>query len=146
MTRLREDVVVTLAMTAGVAAAVIAAARLSPVARAAPLAVAAPTLVLLAIELVRPRVQPPGAKKTASRAAERAMVGWIAVLLGGSVLFGMTWGLPLFVWLYLRLRARESVAVASAAALALWLVLFGVLSAILHVRLYEGLLHSWLMT
>jgi hypothetical protein len=145
VTRVREDMVVTLAMAAGVAAAAVAAGRLSPVARLAPLAVAVPTLVLLAAELVRQLARPTDTTSTASRAAERTMLGWVAVLLGASLVLGMTWGLPLFVLLYLRLRAGERVTVAAMAAVALWVVLFGVLSAILHVHLYDGLLHAWLM-
>jgi hypothetical protein len=143
VTRVREDVLVTVAMAAGVAAAAVSAAGLSPVARMAPLAVAVPTLVLLGIELVRRRTRPDRAKQPASRAEERIMLAWIAVLLGASVVFGMTWGLPLFVLLYLRLRARESVTVAVVAAVALWLVLSGVLSAMLHVHAYRGLLQAW---
>jgi hypothetical protein len=145
VTRVREDVLVTVAMAAGVAAAAIAATRLSPVARLAPLAVAVPTLVLLAVELLRQQTHPTDTSSTASRAAERAMLGWLAVLLGASVVLGMTWGLPLFVLLYLLLQARARLTVAAMAAVALWLVLFGVLSAILHVHLYDGLLHGWLM-
>lgn len=144
MTRFTEDTVLTIAITAAVAAAAWAAMSLSPVARTAPLVVAVPTLGLLVVELVRSRGRAATPTTPAVRAAEGAMVGWVGVLIGACLLFGMTWGLPLFVGGYLRFRARESWMTAAVTAWGLWLVLFGVLWAILHVRVYDGLLLPWM--
>lgn len=147
MIRVREDLVVTLVMTAGVAGAAVAAMGLSPVARLAPLVVAVPTLGLLAVEILRWRrtSAADGDPAPSRRGAERTMLWWVGGLLGASAVVGMDWGLPLFVLLYLRLQAREGWGLSVIASLALWLILVGVLSALLHVHVYEGLLRAWLL-
>lgn len=146
MIRVREDLVVTLVMTAGVAAAAIAAMGLSPVARLAPLVVAVPTLGLLVVEILRRRgtAAADGEPAASRRGAERTMMAWVGLLLGASAVVGMDWGLPLFVLLYLRIQAREGWGLAVGASFALWLILVGVLSALLHVHVYGGLLRAWL--
>ena len=146
MTRVREDLVVTLGFAACATFFLVQSAGLSRVARTAPVLVAVPTLVLCAIELARQWRRPAVAGKGSPglHRRETRMLAWMAGLLVCLDLLGTLGGLPMFLFLYLRWQARESWAVSIAVPVVLGGLLFGMLAGVVRAPIDAGRLAGWI--
>lgn len=150
MTRPLDRIAVGAALMVVAGVAAVLSAGLSPRARLVPLGVSLVTLALLAVEIGASLRSGPAGETAEPGAArepgERAMLAWLAVLIGLVLTAGMPAGLPAYVLLYLRLRGAQSWWFAAGVALALWIVLSWGLQMTLGVRLYRGWLGNWIGT
>ena len=152
MTGRRETTVVTGAMLVIVVLVLTASLPLGPVARRMPLVVAIPTLLLLALELARQTRDPDGGasakaeapRTSRRRTSERAMFGWIGILLALVVVVGMAAGVPLFLLAYMRVDFRESWRASLLLPGAMAVMLAIGLQYLLGVPLHPGLIAGWL--
>ena len=148
MTGRREAILVAGAMLAATASVIAASVALGPVARRMPLLVAIPTLLLLAFELggeLRlargPREAPRIPRR---RSSERAMFGWIGMLLALVVVAGMAAGVPLFLLAYMRVHFRESWRASLGLSGGVAILLAAGLQYLLGLPLHPGVIAGWI--
>jgi hypothetical protein len=155
MTRRREAIIVAGAMLAATGWVIVASAALGPVARRMPLVVAIPTLLLLALELGREwrlardrggaEAAHHGAPPTSRRqSSERAMLGWLGILLALVVVAGMAAGVPLFLLAYMRVHFRESWRAALGLSGCVAILMTVGLEYLLGLPLHPGVIAGWL--
>jgi len=140
----RARFVFTLSLLSSACVLMLATPTLAPVSRKVPLAILAPTLVLLFLQLRvdGARAQP---SETGPVEAARAVsaVAWLFALLSLVTLCGLGLGSPAFLTAYLWREAGRTAHVALASGV-VSLVLFLAFGELLDVRLYDGVLQSWL--
>lgn len=155
-----EAIAVTAAMLAATSCVIAWSVPLGPVARRMPLVVAIATWLLLVVELAREiRLARQGRGSSAFADAsgdaealpiprrpssERAMFGWIGILLALMVVAGMAAGVPLFLLAYMRVHFRESWRAALLLSGAVAVLLSAGLQYLLGLPLHAGVIAGWL--
>ena len=154
-----EAAVVTGVMLLGVIGVIVGSLPLGPVASRMPRVVAVPTLLLLALELgrqLRLARDARGASLSAEASAkaevprisrrqssERAMFGWIGILLALVAVAGMSAGVPLFLLAYMRVHFHESWRASLLLSGTVALLLTAGLQYLLGLPLHAGLFAGW---
>jgi len=142
---IREHSVVNLALLLAAVLFIFLASGLTRTAATLPAIVAAITMVLAAAQLALDRRKPPPVETIRLEGVpERFLTLTLAGLLVALYVAGFVIALPIFAGLFWRWRAGASWTKAAALAAILFALLYGVITVLLRVDLYPGVLLQWL--